>query len=259
MEQGTKNRNWSLAVISLLIGIILGAFLYSRFAGSGSTPQPYTDPVDAEQSVDETSLPDRVQIQLETQNEVGIIVETAALRKLQDTLFATGTVSEDPGLVAHIRPLARGLIEKTYVRLGDRVSEGDPLVEYDNIELGLAIGEYQNAQTELQRSLTDLEVKKTILERGREMLKVGAIARTTYDLREAEYKDALAKTDGARANIAKITDQIRRFGWTNRDLETLPERQVEGHSVFHSVLKAPFSGIITAYHASVGEVVEPST
>ena len=100
--------------------------------------------------------------------------------------------------------------------------QGDPLVEYDNIELGLAIGEYLSAQAELQRSLTDLEVKKTILERGKEMLKVGAIARTTYDLREAEYKDAEAKTAGTRATVDKIEEQIHRFGWTDQDLANLP-------------------------------------
>jgi cobalt-zinc-cadmium efflux system membrane fusion protein len=259
MEQSIKKQNWSMTVIALVVGLILGAFLYSRIVGNGSTPQPLTVPVDEEQSADEGSLPDVVQISPGAQKEVGITVETAALQSLRDTLSATGTVREDPGLVAHIRPLARGLVEKTYVRLGDRVSAGDPLVEYDNIELGLAVGEYQNAQAELQRSLTDLEVKKTILERGREMLKVGAMAQTAYDLLEAEHKDAQAKTAGARATIAKITDQIRRFGWTNRDLDSLSRRQEEGHSVFHSVLKAPFPGIITAYHASVGEVVEPST
>jgi cobalt-zinc-cadmium efflux system membrane fusion protein len=199
-----------------------------------------------------------VEITPESQKEVGIDVEPAALRNLQDTLFATGIVSEDPVRVAHIRPLARGVIEKAYVRLGDRIAAGDALVEYDNIELGLAIGEYQSAQAELQRSLTDLEVKKTILERGKEMLKVGAIARTAYDLREAEYKDAEAKTAGARAIVAKIADQIRRFGWTNQDLADLPAKQGTGNSISHSVLKAPFAGIITAFHASVGEVVEPS-
>jgi cobalt-zinc-cadmium efflux system membrane fusion protein len=200
-----------------------------------------------------------VQISPESQKEVGIAVEPTAFRNLRDTLSVTGIVSEDPGLVAHIRPLARGLIEKAYVRLGDRVSKGDPLVEYDNIELGLAIGEYLSAQAELQRSLTDLEVKKTILERGKEMLKVGAIARTTYDLREAEYKDAEAKTAGTRATVDKIAEQIHRFGWTDQDLADIPAKQGKGHSISHSVLKAPFSGIITAYHASIGEVVEPST
>jgi membrane fusion protein, heavy metal efflux system len=263
MEPSQKKQNWGLAgiarlVVTLVIGLVLGAFFYSMYVGTGPSPQPSAAPADTKSSKPETS-PDVVQISPESQKEVGIAVESTAFRNLRDTLSATGIVSEDPGRVAHIRPLARGLIEKAYVRLGDRVSAGDPLVEYDNIELGLAIGEYLSAQAELQRSLTDLEVKKTILERGKEMLKVGAIARTAYDLRDAEYKDAEAKTAGARATVDKIEEQIHRFGWTDQDLADLAARRGKGHSISHSILKAPFSGIITNYHASIGEVVEPST
>jgi membrane fusion protein, heavy metal efflux system len=264
MEPSQKEQNWSLAgmarlVVTLAIGLVLGAFLYSRYVGTGPSPQSSAAPADTEKSIKSKTPSDTVQISPESQKEVGIAVESAAFRNLGDTLSATGTVSEDPGRVAHIRPLARGLIEKAYVRLGDRVLAGDPLVEYDNIDLGLAIGEYLSSQAELQRSLTDLEVKKTILERGKEMLKVGAIARTAFDLREAEYKDAEAKTAGARATVDKIEEQIHRFGWTDQDLANLSAKQGKGHSISHSVLKAPFTGIITNYHASIGEFVEPST
>jgi cobalt-zinc-cadmium efflux system membrane fusion protein len=256
MEPSKKKQNWIIAgivFIALMTGFVLGVFLYPKLSGTGPSTQSPTPRVESESSSD------TVQIGPESQKEVGIAVESAAYRNLRDTLSATGTVSEDPGRVAHIRPLARGLIEKSYVRFGDRVSAGDPLVEYDNIELGVAVGEYLTAQAELQRSLTDLEVKKTILERGKEMLRVGAIARTAYDLREAEYKDAEAKTDGARATVEKIEEQIHRFGWTDQDLANLPAKQRSGHTVTHSVLKAPFPGIITAYHASIGEAVESST
>jgi len=262
MEQSKKKQNWSMAgiaFVALVAGLVLGAFLYPKLAGTVQSPPPSSPASELGKAVESESSSDAVQIAPESQKEVGITVETVSPRNLRDTLSATGTVGEDPIRVAHIRPLARGLIEKAYVRLGDRVSKGDPLVEYDNIELGLAIGEYLSAQAELQRSLTDLEVRKTILDRGKEMLKVGAIARTAYDLREAEYKDAEAKTAGARATVAKIVEQIRRFGWTDQDLTNLPAKQRAGHSISHSVLKAPSSGIITNYHASVGEVVEPST
>jgi membrane fusion protein, heavy metal efflux system len=247
-------------LIHLAMGAVLGAFLYSRFAGNSLPQQPATGTVPSQKpAASELSL-DSVKISSESQRDIGIAVESVAVRNLQAILSATGTVSEDPGRIAHIRPLARGLIEKIYARLGDRVSAGDPLIEYDNVELGLAIGEFLSAKAELQRSLTDVEVKKKILERSKEMLREGAIARTTYDLREAECKDAEAKTAGCRATVAKITDQIRRFGWTDQDLADLPSKQVaSGHSISHSLIKAPLSGVITSYHAAVGEVVEPST
>ena len=250
-----------LIALALGVGIVLGAFFYSRF--SGTTLAPHSSNAAASESArpaDAGAPSDVVQISPESQKDVGIGVEPAAVRSLQESLAATGVVSEDPARVAHVRTLARGLIEKIFARLGDRVSAGDALVEYDNIELGLAIGEYQGAQAELRRSLTDLEVRTKILERSREMLRVGAVAQTTHDLREAEVKDAEAKVAGARATVSKIAEQIRRFGWTEGDLAELPSKQAaSGHTVSHSTLKAPFAGIVTSLHAVGSEVVEHGT
>ena len=201
-----------------------------------------------------------VQISPASQKDVGIAVEPAAMRSLQGWLSATGVVTEDPVRVAHIRTLARGLIERTFVKLGDRVSAGSPLVEYDNIELGVGISEYRGAQAELLRSLTDLEVKTKILERSRAMLAVGAVAQTTHDLREAEVKDAEARAVGARATVSKFAEQIRRFGWTDQDLAKLPlDQPGSGHTISHSIVKAPFAGVVTSHHAVGSEVVEQGT
>jgi cobalt-zinc-cadmium efflux system membrane fusion protein len=265
METNNMKRNPGFArvagsapvLIALIVGVVLGAVLYARFAGTGlSEHSSNAAAAEPDKSTDPAPPSDVVEISPEAQRDVGIAVESAALRSLQNTLSATGTVTEDPGRVAHIRPLARGLVDKIYARLGDRVSAGDPLIEYDNIELGLAIGEFLNAQAELQRSLTDLEVKKKILERSKAMLREGAVAQTTHDLREAEYKDAEAIAAGARATAEKIEEQIHRYGWTDQDLANLPSKK--GHNIVHSTLKAPFSGVVTSYHVAEGEVVEPS-
>jgi cobalt-zinc-cadmium efflux system membrane fusion protein len=248
-------------LIPLVVGIVLGAFLYARLGGKILPPQSSMESASEPHKTVEPEEPsDVVQISPESQRDVGIAVEPAVLRSLLVTLAATGIVSEDPGRVAHIRPLARGLIEKIYARLGDRVAAGDPLIEYDNIDLGLSIGEFLGARAELQRSLTDLEVREKILERSREMLRAGAVAQTTHDLREAEVKDAEARADGSRATVAKIAEQIRRFGWTDRDLESLStDPPAARHAVSHSVLKAPFSGVVTSHHAVGSEVVGPET
>jgi membrane fusion protein, heavy metal efflux system len=268
METNDKKQNQYISglarlliALALALGLILGAFLYSRF---GRTALPLHSSNAAVSEADKPADPgtpsDMVQISPESQKDVGIIVEVAGARNMQGSLLATGTVEADPGRVNHVRTLARGLIKKIYARLGDRVSAGDPLVEYDNIELGLAIGEFQSAQAQLKQSLTDFEVKTKILARSREMLKVGAVAQTTYDLHEAEVKDADAKVSGARAIVAKIAEQIHRFGWTDLDLANLPVmQQGTSHTVTHSILKAAFPGVVTSHHAVESEVVEQGT
>ena len=262
METNNLKQNQDFAgiarlLIPLAVGLVLGAFLYSRFAGTDASQHSSTAAADPEKQ-EQPASSDVTQITPEAQKEVGVAVEPAVLRSLQGALSATGTVCEDPGRVAHIRPLARGLVEKVYGKLGDRVTAGAPLIEYDNMELGIAVGEFVSAQADLQQSLTDLDVKKKILDRSEEMLQAGALAQTTYDLRQAEYRDAEAKTNAARATANKIEEQIHRYGWTDDDLAKVPAKQ--GHNITHTILNAPISGIITManLHAAIGEVVEPS-
>jgi len=193
-----RNRLGGVArfVLPLALGLVLGALLYAWFGATRSGQEASGSDASPDDAAEAATLPKVVQITAESQQETGISVERAASRGLRLTLSATGTVREDPGRVSHIRPLARGVVEKAYVRIGDRVSAGAPLVEYDNIELGVAIGEFLAAKAELQQSFTDIEVKKKILDRSQEMLRAGALARTTFDLREAEYKNRSIVMDG---------------------------------------------------------------
>ncbi len=246
--------------LALVLGMLLGGILVSRFGGHGRSPAPSTAVPESARRAAPEATPDMVQVELQSQKDVGIAVEPVAVRTLQGSLSATGVVSEDPARVAHVRTLARGLIEKIYARLGERVSAGAPLVEYDNIELGLRLGEYQSAQAELRQRLTDRDVKARIAERSRAMLKVGAVAQTTHDLREAEVKDAEAKVEAERANVSKIEEQIHRFGVDDEALARLLSQWTpETHSVSHSVVRAPFAGVITSQHAVGSEVVEEGT
>ena len=183
------------------------------------------------------------------------------MRPMETSLQVTATVAPDQTRIAHVRPLARGVVEEVFVQLGDRVKEGDPLISYDNIELGLAIGEYLSANADLRSTQTTLEVKETILARSREMLEVGAIARTTHDIREAEFRNAVAQVDSAQARVAKFEEQLHRFGLTDEDLRKLNQEKEAGYhrTASHSVLRAPFSGIVTTYDVAVGETVDPSS
>ncbi len=250
-----------LIPLALGVGILLGGILVSRFGGPALSPyHPGAAAAEPAKRVAPEGLPDVVQVELQSQKDVGIAVEPAALRTLQGSLSATGVVREDPARVAHVRTLARGLIEKIYAKLGERVSAGAPLVEYDNIELGMSIGEYQSAQAELRQSLTDLDVKAKIAERSRAMLKVGAVAQNTHDLREAEVKDAEAKVEAARANVSKIEEQIHRFGLDDEALgKVLSQWTPKAHTVSHSIVRAPFAGVVTSQHAVGSEVVEEGT
>ena len=188
-------------------------------------------------------------------------IETAAVESttLPATLEVTGIVTPDEARVAHVRPLARGVVEKIAVSLGSRVTVGQPLLMYDNIELGQLVGEFLSAQAALRQAETDREVKRTSLDRAEALIKLEAIAQRELDVRRAEFRNAEAAVASAQAGVSRIEEQLHRFGLSDADVKALaPDANEAPHrAASHSTLRAPFTGIVTKLDAAAGEVVEP--
>jgi len=190
----------------------------------------------------------------------GIQIEQSKVIRLREYLGTTGVVSPDESRVAHIRPLARGVIERVYVRRGDRVSNGAPLIRYDNIVLGELIGEYLSQKAQLQKFLAEEEVARKFWERGVELLDAQAIARKEVELRDAQFKDARAMVQSRLSEIARTEEKFHRFGLTEEEIQELEKRTgTNGHrTASHNTLRAPFAGAIIGYNVAEGELVEPS-
>ena len=241
-------------VIVLIAGLGLG-LLGSRMLSGGAAVESST-----EGETPESKLPPGV-VEVDASAQANAKVEVAVVesRTLPTVIEVTGAVAPEESRVAHIRPLARGLIEDVSVSLGSRVEAGQALITFDNIELGELIGTYLSEKAALQQTDSDLNVKRQTLERAQELIKLEAIAQQTLELRRAEMLNAEAGVVSQRARVAKVEEQIHRFGLTDSDLAKLTT--AEGRNVHrtasHSVIRAPFAGVITSYDVAKGEVVQP--
>ena len=121
-------RNKGALILVLACGVLSTGWL----SGCGKSDTGET--VETEQHTDEK--PGLLTLNPAAEQNMGLQTEVVARRTVNQTLRATGSVGPNDTRVAHLRPLARGRIERVFVRLGDRVRSGQPVVAYDNIELG---------------------------------------------------------------------------------------------------------------------------
>ncbi len=250
-----EGRGISVRLLLLVVGLTA---MVSGAAGWMLRREPNVAALVAHDPASE--LPDGVVELSETaQRNTGLQIVHAVTDRLPATIEVTGSVAPDDARVAHIRPLARGLVERVWVRPGERVRRGQPLVTYDNIQLGELVGEYLGARAVLQQAAADQLVKQRMVERARALIAIEAIARQTLDLREAELKAADAAMARERAAVARVEEQLHRFGLSDDDLERLSP--TDGNSphreASHAVLRAPFDGVVTKYDVAQGELVEP--
>jgi cobalt-zinc-cadmium efflux system membrane fusion protein len=152
--------------------------------------------------------------------------------------------------------LASGRVEQVHVRVGDRVQSGQPLLTYDNVDVGELVGNYLSAAAAVERAAADADVAKRALERATKLVDVGGLSRGEYERREAEHKRALAEATTARAAMTNIERRLQRFDLSAADLTRLRASSGDATSWSRTTVRAPFTGVVTAANVAPGEAVD---
>ncbi len=240
------------SILILMVVIGLGFIAGFMWRGKRESPAASIQRENPEQDPD-SSL---VKLDAAAQKNIDLSVVPASITAIRQTIQTTGSVRPNETRIAHVRPLARGRIEKVYVRLGDRVRAGQPLIDYDNIELGELIGSYLSGTAALLKVVGEAEVSRRSLERAKNLVDLGAIARAEHDRREAEYKNALASIEAQKAEISKAEEKLHRFGLSESDITRLGGAGQTHREASHSILRAPFGGIVTKSDVAEGETAD---
>ena len=255
VEDAPRRGSVVLIVVALLAGLGLGAgaMWVVRSGDAQSAAEEH------EEEGHEELPPGVVEVAAAAQKNAGMTTVAAERKVVPATIEVTGVVAADESKVGHVRPLARGVVEDIAVTLGTRVRQGQTLVTYDNIELGELVGSYLSEVAIQRQTEADLDVRRRALERAEQLIKLEAIAQQTVELRRAEFRNAEAGVESQKARVAKVEEQIHRFGLSEADLQNLrPEEGTAGHrTASHSILRAPFAGVVTQFDVARGELVGP--
>ncbi len=181
----------------------------------------------------------------DAQRHVGLQVTSVSEADLKEYLQVTGTVQPIDSRIGHVRPLARGRLQEIIAKVGDRVSKGQPLAHFDNIEAGELAAQYEAAQAELRR----LDVQRATAirqsERSRRLAEIGAVPQKDAEAAASEVKTLDASIEAQQSVIAGISARLKRFGLDYANLR---------HST-QTVITSPFTGVIIKAGAATGEVV----
>ncbi|RPI29005.1 MAG: efflux RND transporter periplasmic adaptor subunit [Acidobacteria bacterium] len=248
---------------TLMFVLVLAALAFGFYFGR-STARPMSGESGAEgeepghagdQHAADSSL---LKLDPEGQARFNIKFAQVQTRTGQRMIEATGSVEANGTRLAHVRPLARGRINEVYVRLGDRVQAGQPLLSYDNVELGEVLGQYLAALAEIERSDAATELARAGLERARSLVELGAVAKAELQRRETEYRNSLAETERRKVEAAQVEEKLHRFGMTDPEIRKLsPSKGADYHrESSYSILRAPFAGVVTRFAAAPGESID---
>jgi len=154
---------------------------------------------------------------------------------------ATGSVQPDLEGTSKILPQLAGTISQIYIKIGNRVKQGDPLV-------GIKSPEITDAYSNYLSILTQLKQAERIYNLNKQLFEIGAVTKNDLLNSESTYKQFSALAEGQKS-------KLNLFGFSTDD-DSLPKNL---NRIDTFVIKAPLNGYVADIQTHVGDKVDTST
>ena len=141
-----------------------------------------------------------------------LTVDTAAASRREVIEYVTVVGNLIGQATVDIVPRVAGRIESLTAKLGDRVTRGQLVAKIEDRELQLQVKQVEqnvlvNNATVTQRE-SDLQLRKTTLERQKSLLAQGLATRQTIEDAEAAYNSAVAAVELAKAQLGQTQSRL---------------------------------------------------
>jgi len=171
---------------------------------------------------------------------VDVAVVRASTGTVESALEISGTLAAKTRV--GIKPKLPGRLERVFVDVGDRVSEGQVVATIDRAELDAQVDAGVAAVGVAKASLDAAEagLANAVIEheRARTLFEGGAIPRQRLDAADTAHRSAVAQRDLAKANLAQAEATLRRTHEVQRD----------------ATLRAPVSGFVVERNYDAGAI-----
>jgi HlyD family secretion protein len=168
-----------------------------------------------------------------------------------------------------VKSKASGIVEKIFAEYGDRVKQGQVLVELDKEQLRAQVAEaranlqaaeaaVQSAQATFERNVVDalgpdLPFLKSTAERNRKLAAEGLISASLLDDGERAYQMALNKQLSAQRNVAVSRAEVARAKAQVAQMQAALENAEE--YLRNSTIVSPMDGLVLSRDVEVGDAI----
>jgi HlyD family secretion protein len=183
------------------------------------------------------------------------------------SVVATGKI--EPLAKVEIKSKASGIVKQIYADYGDRVRQGQVLVELDREELAARVREARAtlqaaeaglaaAQAALERNTVEAEgpdvpFLKSAVERAQQLYSDGLIAKSALEEAEKNYQLALNRQTAALRNLGVSRADVARSRAQVAQTQAALERAEE--DLRNATITSPIDGIVLSRDVEIGDAV----
>ncbi len=177
---------------------------------------------------------------------------TIARGDIARSVVATGKIQ--PLAKVEVKSKASGIVKRIHVDDGDRVRQGQVLVELDREELAARVRE---ARAQLQAAQAaegpDLPFLKSSWERAKDLYGDGLIAKSAMEEAEKNYQLGLNRQQAALRNLGVSRAEVARARAQVAQAQAALERAQE--DLRNATITSPMDGLVLSRDVEVGDAV----
>jgi membrane fusion protein, heavy metal efflux system len=158
-----------------------------------------------------------------------------------DEVTAPAKVMINPNRISRVLPPVQGRVLAVFVKLGDTVADGQPLVNLNSPDADAAISTYLQADATLRQAKVTVVKTETDLERSRKLLQYQAISEKDVLAAQNDVATARAALETAEAARAQALRKLTLLGLSPTDLQQ------------PFVVRAPIAGVVTDISVTPGD------
>jgi HlyD family secretion protein len=186
---------------------------------------------------------------------------------LARSVVATGKI--EPLAKVEVKSKASGIVEKIFADYGDRVKQGQVLVELDKEQLRAQVAEaranlqaaeaaVQSAQATFERNVVDaqgpdLPFLKSTAERQRKLGAEGLVSTAVLEDAEKAYQLALNKQLSAQRNVAVSRAEVTRAKAQVAQMQAALDNTEE--DLRNSTIVSPMDGLVLSRDVEAGDAI----
>lgn len=126
-----------------------------------------------------------------------LTIAPVGIKDVRRNLVLPAVVEADPAHLIKVLPPLSGRVMLLKVQLGERVTEGQPLIVLDSPDLAQAYADYDRAKVQVELTLKSRD-------RQRALAKIGGAADKDLQQAETDYANAVAELRRAEARLKQI-------------------------------------------------------
>jgi membrane fusion protein, heavy metal efflux system len=225
----SKRMIWALA---LSIALLLGG------AGCGKEKKE-----EQHGEADHEKQPNRVVLKLESVQDIGLEALTVREQSIAGSITAPAELRLNQDFEALVGTLVTGRVSKVFVRLGDHVRMGQPLMQIEGIEIGEIKASFIKAKAQLDYAAANLERQKTLTEE-----KISS---------QKSLQEAQAGYDQALAGFNAEDKRIHSVGLLDEELLSSGSgAESSEHTAGTLAIKSPIDGTVVERNVMIGQLVD---